>query len=326
LVKLDKSKFGLLLASFILSVGLFYYVSGEENIEIEKRVFLKIISPKEITILGGPRRVVKVTLSAPRNVLALIGSQVLISEHTIQGVKNAGEYTFSLRERDIQMPHSGIKVTEISPKVITVTLDEVVTKKLLVKAQIVGDAASGYTVDYDAILKDPTAALVEGPKSKLEKKKFILTDAIDVVGRIRSFRIRVPLKYSSQYSVVSKELIDVFVPLKQEGFEKVIEKVLISVLYEAASNYFVTVEPSIIDVPIKGPEKVLQKIDKKDIIAYIDVTELSRGKYKLPLMINFPPEVSLSGEVPVINVVIDEKMKELIPSIVADLAAKEEGT
>ncbi|MBU1862981.1 MAG: hypothetical protein KKH94_04865 [Candidatus Omnitrophica bacterium] len=326
MVKLDKNKFGLLIASFILSVSLFYYISGEESVEIEKRVFLRIIPSKGITILGGPRREIKVTLSAPRNMLSSLSTHKLIAQHRIREVKNAGEYSFGVRESDINLPHGGVKVVDIKPKVITVSLDEVVTKKLLVKAHIVGEPAASYTVDYDNILKDPTAALVKGPKSRLEKKKFILTDSIDVVGRIRSFRIRVPLKYSSQYSVVSKESIDVYIPLKQEGFQKVVENIPVHVLYSASSDFFVTINPTVITVPLKGPEKILAKLGKDDLLAYIDITSLSRGEYQLPLMMNLPPEVSLAQEVPIINVNIEEKIKELIPSITPELTTKENQT
>ena len=326
MVKLDKNQILLLIASFVLSIGLFYYISGEESVEIEKRLYLKIVPPQGMTILGGPRRVIKVTLSAPRNVLALLGTHKLIATHEIRDVKKAGDYSFGLRDRDINLPQSGIKVVDIVPKRITVSLNEVISKKLLVKANIVGEPATGYVVDYDNILKDPNAALVKGPQSKLDEKKFILTDAIDVVGRIRSFRIRVPLKYSSQYTVVSKELIDVFIPIRQEGFDAVIDTIQVNVLDAPSNNFFVTVDPATIELPLKGPEKVLNNIDKKRILAYIDVTELSRGEYQLPLMLSLPPEISLSGDVPIIKVVIEKAMEELpvVPAIPADIAQKEE--
>jgi len=327
LVKFDKNKLWILIASFILSVGLFYYISGEESVEIENRVFLKIIPPKGMTILGGPRRIVKVSLSAPRNILALLGTHKLIATHVISGVKKAGEYSFSLREGDINLPRPDIKVVDIMPRLITISLDEVISKKLLVKANIVGEPAEGYVVDENNILKDPTAALVKGPQSRLDGKKFILTDSIDVVGHIRSFRIRVPLKYSSQYTVVSKELIDVFVPIRQEEFKKVIKDIPVNILNAPSNNYFVTVDPPLTELFLKGSEKVLNKLDKKGILAYIDVTELSRGEYQLPLMLSLPSEISLSGDIPIIKVVIEEAIEELpvVPAIPPEIAKKEEG-
>jgi len=319
------------LASVILSIGLMYYISGEESVEIEKRVYLRIVPPQGMTVIGGPRREIKVTLSARRNVLTLLSTQKIVAQHRIRGVVKSGEYSFSLRAHDIDVPHPAISVIDITPKVVTVSLDEVVTKKLLVKANIVEEPAIGYAVDYDNILLDPTAALVKGPKSKLENKKFILTDDIDVVGRMRSFRTRVSLRYSAQYSLASKELIDVFVPIRQESIEKIVESVSINVLQNSSSDYFVTIDPIVINVPLKGPETIVQKIDKKDILAYINVSELSRGEYQLPLMLTLPPEVSLASDVPVITVNIDEKMKKIMssPSAVTpstELVPKEEGS
>lgn len=326
LAKPDKKKFlGLLISSFVLSVFLFYYISGEESIEVDRDVVVTLVSPSGMTILGGPQREVSVTLSASRNVLAVLSATTLTAEHIIDGVEKAGEYSFALRDRDIDLPHGNIKVANIEPKVIAVTLDKVVTKKMMVKVAVVGDPASGYVVDHDSILKDPTAALLKGPKSVLEEMQYVLTEPIDVIGRIRSFRIRVPLKNSPHYSVESKNSIDVFIPLRQEGFSKTLEHVPVNVLHSASSNFVVSIKPVMVDIPLKGTEKTIAALEKKNIRAYIDITELSRGEYQLPLMLSLPSEVALDGEVPVITVTIEEKMKEIVPSISPDMQPGQEG-
>lgn len=310
-----------MLWSFILTLGLFYYISGEESVDIERKAVLRLEAPEGMTIIGGPEREITVTLSAPRNLLSLIGGEELGATHTIEGVVNPGDYSFTLRDYDIALPRAGIRVTDIQPRTLTVTLDQVITKKLFVKANIVGEPAAGYAVDFANILKDPNAAVVKGPKRHLEKKKYILTDTIDVVGRIRSFRIRVPLKYSSQYSVDSKELIDVFVPLKQQAHKKTFEGVSINVLNANLSSYYVTIEPSTLALTLKGPKELIEGLDKNKILAYVNVTKLTRGEYQLPLMLNLPSEVSLEGDVPIVKVTIEEPIKEIPVATTA-----EEGT
>jgi YbbR domain-containing protein len=195
-----------------------------------------------------------------------------------------------------------------------------------VKANIVGEPAEGYRIDYDNIFIDPTAALVKGPQSVLIETEVILTDPIDVVGRVRSFRIRVPLKASTQYDVESKELIDVMVPIKQEGVERLIESVPINVLHASTKNFSVTIDPARIDLTLKGPRGILSKLEKKNLIAYVNVSELPRGEYQLPLMLTVPSEISLVGDVPIIKVVIEDAREKLpvVPTIPPEITPQEE--
>jgi len=293
---------------------------------MERTVVFSVSPPEGMTLIGGNSRQVKVLLSAPRNVLALIATETLAGLYEINDTVEAGNYSFDLRERDFQIPHHGIKVIDINPKRLTVTLDEVKTKKLSVKANIVGEPAEGYRIDFDNIFIDPTAALVKGPQSILIETDEILTDPIDVVGRVRSFRIRVPLRKSTQYEVESKEVIDVMVPIKQEGFERVVEHVPINVMYAAIKNFSVTVEPAAVDLKLKGSKNILAKLDKKNVLAYVNVSELSRGEYQLPLMLSVPSEIALVGDVPVIKVVIEDAIEKLsvVPSIPPEIVPQEE--
>ena len=314
MVKLDNRKLWALLGSFLITLFLIYYISGVESTVVERRVKLNIVAPEGMTVLGGPFRQIKVRLSAPKNVLSILSTEELTAEHKITNVTKAGKYSFQVRKNEINLPHHGIKVDDVRPEVVTVTLDEVVKKKLSVRANIIG-----VPVDFDSIVTDPTAAVVKGPKSKIAKKEIILTDVIDVVGRIRSFRVRVPLKYNSQYSVDSSETIDVFIPIVQEGITREIKDVTISVLQSSASNFSINVDPGIVSIPVKGPEKVVQRLEGKSIKAYVDVTALSRGDYRLPLMLRLPNDVSLVRDVPVINVSIDDKTEKMIPAMTADI-------
>jgi YbbR domain-containing protein len=305
---------------------LYLYIAGEESIEVERNVVFSVSPPEGMTLVGGNVRQVKVLLSAPRNVLALITTETLEGACEIGDAVESGNYSFDLQERDFKIPHHGIKIVDINPKRLTVTLDEVKTKKLSVKANIVGEPAEGYRIDFENIFIDPTAALVKGPQSVLIETDEILTDAIDVVGRVRSFRIRVPLRKSSQYEVESKELIDVMVPIKQEGFERVIENVSINVMHAAIKNFSVTVDPSTVDLKLKGPKNILTKLEKKNLLAYVNVSELSRGEYQLPLMLSVPSEITLVGDVPIIKVVIEDTRQKLniVPSIPSEIVPQEE--
>lgn len=325
MARLDKRRVWALTGSFLISVFLMYYISGQEKTEVERKVVLHIKAPEGMSVVGGPERRIRVRLSGSKNGLAVLPSEDLDATHVIEKVSKAGKYSFQLRDGDIDLPHPGISVTDIRPSVITVTLDEVVKKQLAVKANVVGSPAAGYVVQFDRIVTDPNAAVIKGPRSKLAKKEIVLTDAIDVVGRIRSFRIRVPLKYSSQYSVESSEVIDVFVPIIQQGQRRIISDVPIFVLNDSGSEFRAEIKQPTIELAVKGTEKVLQRVDSKSIKAYVDVTGLTSGDYQLPVIINFEDGLSLSQEVPVVDVSISKKDQKVLSSGLAnDIAPAQE--
>jgi YbbR domain-containing protein len=326
LVRLDKNKLLLLISSFIISIFLYVFITGEQSIEGERIVTFEVSPPEGMVLIGGNARPVKLLLSAPRNIFALVATADFSGSYVIDDKVEAGNYSFDISERDFDLPHRGVKIVDINPQRLTVTLDEVKVKKLNVKANIVGEPAEGYRIDFDNISIDPTATLVKGPHSVLLETETIMTEPINVVGRSRSFRSRVSLQASKEYEVQSEEPIEVMVSIKQEGFERVIENVSINVMHAATKNFSVSVEPSTIHLKLKGPKNILTKLDKKNVLAYVNVAELSRGEYQLPLMVYVHPDVSLVGDVPIVKVVIEESMEKMkvAPSLLPDIAQPEE--
>lgn len=321
----DKSSLFLLIASFIISIFLYVYIAGETSIEIERVVHLSIVAPEEMTIIEGTEHEIQVLLSAPRNILALLGSEPLAMEYSLSDVAGPGKYTFDLLEKDIRLPRGGIKIVSINPKRLTVTVDGVITKKMTVQAKIVGDPADGHYVDYDNIFIDPTAAIIKGPESILSEMETVSTNPIDVVGRVRPFRVRVRLAASLHYEIESKEDIDVMIPIKPQGHEKIFENIPVHVMNTTINNFAVSIFPSTVTVTLKGPKNILEKLDKKNLLAYVNVSALSRGGYQLPLMLSVPSDVTLVGDVPVISVTIEEGLKKISlgQPLVSELVSQE---
>ncbi len=309
MARLDKSRIWLLVMSLILSIALRAYISGEESIELKKDVYLKIIPPDGMALIGEPVRKVEVTLVAPRNILALLGQQKINVEYELSGDKKPGRYTFFLREHDIPLPQRGINVTDISPKQVDVELDVIVGKELKVKPVLIGSVPDGYVVDKENIFMDPSSVLVRGPKKMLDEIDTVKTREIDVIGRTRSFRIRVELNVPPNIEVENHRAVDVFIPIRNEGVHKVIKGVPIYVMSNPLKDFLTVITPPIVDLDVKGPKSLIDKLDKKDIRAYVDITALPKGEYQLPILLDGDKKVSVYGNVPVVNVKIEDRIK-----------------
>ncbi len=302
-----KDNLGLKVVSLILAVVIWFYAAGEGLDQITLRVPFQVEPPSpEITVVKGGKQTLRVVFQAPRNLINLLSSQDISAYHKIEPGVKTGEYSFRVGPEDFHLPSGNIKIQEIYPPVIAVTVDEVVTKRLKVKPNIQGEPATGFSLKEAEILVDPNAVLVQGPKIKLEKLETIQTEPIDVVGRIRSFRRKVKLSFTNELKPLSTDSVDVYVPLVEQFSSKSFESVPVRVLGVPEKTLSIYLDPTKVTLNLKGPLRILDGLKAEDILAYVEVTGLKKGKYDIPLKINFPADISLKGEPPVIHVIIEE--------------------
>lgn len=289
---------GLKLVALALAVGLWFYAVGEESVEVERTVPLQIhVKNKQMSILKASVKSVRVKLAAPRTRISEITSKDIHAKHVIGSeVKTAGDYSFRLEAREIEVPSPDIRVMELSPSVVVVTLDEVIVQKLLIKPSFIGEPAYGYKVKEDEIRIDPNALLVEGPKGKLEMMDSIPTEKIDLVGRIRSLRRTVKLDLPDGIRSLSEEMIDIMIPIKEESGEKAFENIPIKVLQAPGQGLNYEISAQTISFVLKGPTLILEGLTEDKILAYLDLSALETGINELLVQLRLPDDVSVKDE------------------------------
>ena len=298
---------GLKIVSLFLAVIIWFYAAGEGLEQITLRVPLQVDPPKpEMTVIKGSQQTLRVVFQAPRNLINVISSGDVTAYHKIEANVPLGEYSFKVSPEDFRLPPGDIRIQEVYPPVVAVTLDEVVYKRLKVKPIVQGEPAVGFSLNESEILVDPNAVMAQGPRLKFEKIDSIQTEPIDVVGRLRSFRKKVKLAFSADIKPVSSDTVDVYVPLVEQFSSKTFENVPVRTLGVPEKTFSIYLDPTKVTINLKGPLRLLEGLKVEDILAYVEVTGLKKGKYDLPLKLNFPADISLKGESPVIHVIIEE--------------------
>lgn len=294
---------GLRLISLVLAIGLWYYAVGEENIEVRRVVPLTIqMEDSQMIISEVSTPTIQVTLSAPRSLLANLTSQDIRAVHKIgPEIKTAGEYSFRLDPADIELLNFQIRVTNIIPAAVTVKLDEVISQKLEIQPDFIGEPAMGYKLLAEEIRMDPNALLAQGPKGVLEKMKVAKTKPIDLVGRIRSFHRTVELQMPPGVKPMSEALIDIYIPIREEFGEKEIKDVNVLILNAPnINNNGVDIEPEQVSFVLKGSKQYLEKMTAENLLAYVDISGLKKGEYELPLKVILPANVNLKDKQPIL--------------------------
>ena len=287
------TNWGLKLISLILAIALWYYAVGEEDIEVTRVVPLKIIvKNQQMSILKTSARAAQVTFVAPRALLSDLTREGILAVHEIgKEVKKAGDYSFRLEPREIEIQNPQIRITKIEPEIIQVALDELIAQKLPVKPNFSGEPAFGYKVEEAQIEMSPNAVMVEGPKGRLVKIDSIKTEKIDLVGRVRSLRRTVSLELPENVKLLGESYIDLYVPIFESSNEKKIEDIPVKLVTGAAGNHKAEVQPSRVSLVLHGSQKRFETLKAEDILAFVDVSLLSQGEYDLPVKLVLPEGV-----------------------------------
>jgi YbbR domain-containing protein len=299
--------FGLKFVSLVLAIGFWFYVVGEESIEIKKTVPLDIQIPNEkMSVVESSSRTLDITFQAPRHLLSVISSDETAARHVIENVDRAGDYSFSVSTRDIILPSPEVRVTKIFPSIVTVTLDEAIVKKLPIRVDLVGEPAYGYRVDQESIELNPNAVLVEGPRAILENMDAILTEPVQLVGRIRSFQRKVRVQELPEIKPIGEGVTDAFIPVKAEFAEKELTEVVVNPLGIPSDQHYVRINSDHIAITLKGPLAILKDITRDHILAYIDVNGLKGGNHEVPVQFVLPPELSVKDSPPLVLIEVNK--------------------
>ena len=297
---------GLKLISLLLAIGFWFYVVGEESVEITKTVPLQIRSRNEkISVVKSSTSFLEVTFQAPRHMLSVMSSAEAGAVHEIDQEQKAGDYSFNVTSKNFQLPAPEIHIAKIFPSFVTVTLDEVIVKKLPIEVDLVGDPAFGYRVDLESIEVDPNAVLVQGPKAVLEKMDGIKTEPIQLVGRIRSFRRRVQVRRYEEVKPLGDGMTEIVIPVKANYAEREFKDVLVKPLGAPANGYYAALEANHVTLVLNGPAEPLNQLDEKNLLAFVDVEGLKGGTFELQLKLVLPSDLTLKGEAPVISVQVN---------------------
>ncbi|NLC19543.1 MAG: hypothetical protein GX757_10080 [Clostridiales bacterium] len=164
-------------------------------------------------------------------------------------------------------------IKKMSQQVMTITREEVVEKRELVKVRVKGEPADGF---YVAKKTSNTLVTVSGPKSKIERIKEIIAE-VDVTDEAQAGII----KTNEYVKVVDEEGVEIdkshltfsqeTVPITIEIYPTKIIDVLVTTEGTPADDYYMTnIEYGPKEIEIAGKAEIIDKIDSLTVTENID--------------------------------------------------------
>lgn len=260
--KIFLEDWGLKLTALAITLGLWFAVTGLRSPTTRRlTVPLNLNPSSNAQITNDPLTAVELEISGDKHDLDQIKPGALMATVDLTD-RSSGEQIVTLSPDTVFVSFlpQGVKVVDVAPGRIAVTLEAVDEKEMEVKIVTKGAPAAGYEV-YSALAQPPSIR-VRGPASVMRSLEFVQTDAIDLANARDDLTARrVAVNSPNPQTVVRDTFVDVVFRIGEKRIER-------------AFSIDVPGEPSkTASFVLYGPRSVLSKMRSEVLIV-----ELSRDQ------------------------------------------------
>lgn len=275
-------------------------IPSEIKVEVEK-VLTKEVEV-EYSLIGVPEKGYSLTDEPQFNpsMVKIIGAQSvldnikqIICAIDISGIKE--DLSRKLKVKAVDVNGNEVKEVKIEPDMVEVSISLTrgyPEKQLTVKPKIIGKPAPGYYISE--ILSSPDEIKIFGNYSKISDIEFLETIPIDVNGITKTLSVKVPPALEEGLNIVDGEveLIEVTIQVKEVIIQKILKN--ISVLPQNLSPFVsCEIKPEIIDITVEGKNILIDKLEAKDIKAFVKFTDNFKVEQKVKVQVDLPEGISL---------------------------------
>lgn len=175
--------FSLKLVSLLAAVLLWAAVTREPMAEVAIQVPLEFQNaPEQLEISTETIPQVQVRVRGPvREVRDLSPSEVHAFIDLMQA--RPGERTYDLNAKRIHLPQ-GVEFVQAVPSQMRLTLDERMSRKVDIKARVIGSFLPGYRLENVTV--NPSTVTIIGPSAHVRSVEAAVTDPVDATGVVGS--------------------------------------------------------------------------------------------------------------------------------------------
>jgi YbbR domain-containing protein len=264
--------------AFCIAVMLWLAVSGEEMVERGLRVPLELQQvPGDIEPTGDIPTTVDVRVRGGSGVLSRVGAGDVVAVLDLRAVR-PGRRVFPLTQDQIRVPF-GVDVVQITPSAIAMEFEPSAMRRLPVVPSVDGHPAPGFVVGPMAA--EPATVEVIGPESAVKRATEAVTEPVSVANARAAVRQSVTLgALDSSLRFKSARSAVVTVQILPAPLERTLRNRPVH-LRNLPPNLTARAEPTAVEVTLRGSREALARVDGDDVIAFVDLSGLGAGDYRL---------------------------------------------
>ena len=287
---------GMKLVSLLLAFFLWFSINVSER-DAERTVDLQVTVRKlapGLIVTNPPGKPVAVTLRGPRTILDGVDEARTRLALDLSGA-SPGDTRLELNS-DMLRPElpRRLKVVRLEPARLKVHVELLVRNRVPVKIDLAGTPTLGYTVAESRVVPDQVE--VSGPANKVNALKEILTEEIDLRGQAESVQRDVLLAWAGDFVTFVPDHVTVTVNFEEVMVSREFKRVEVTVLN--AEGLQPQVSPTVVEVAVRGPQRLLHNYKLAPGAVYVDAAGLGTGSHKLAPRIDLPPALEVTRWAP----------------------------
>lgn len=286
------------LLALALAALTFFIIQGKTGIEIPYDIPLQAkFEEKGIAILQQEPRTVRVTFRGSQEDLARIEQRRLQAIVRPKGGSISGVEQVPIGPGIVEGVPSGVRVVKVEPNVASLHFDRETEKQVEVEPpKVIGTPLVGNAqIEYE-----PQVVTIRGPMRRIESQTSLSTEPVDVTDRVASFSTEVAVLPPSGSWVPEIEPSEITVHVTIVTESKVNEWTNVAVLVVGPPGQAdsLQIDPSRVNVTVKGRSEELENLTQDSITVFVDVTGVEpRGSYVLPVLVHLPPGMDVTAGV-----------------------------
>jgi len=240
------------LVSLCLAIMLWYFVVGEDQVDINVQVPIEILNlPKHLIISNQFKRDIDVSVRGPRSMIQELRSKNITRPVNLSDAE-PGTIVIKNDENSIPFP-MGITVQRLQPTNITLLLDRLIQKNFTIKPITEGSPARGFALKQ--VKLDPDHLIISGPETILNKESSLKTYVVNVDGLDHSTSLQVHLNLEPEFSdLIGETVVTANLEVGEMMEERTITDIPVNV---RTANGTVRVEPDTITVKATLPQNLI---------------------------------------------------------------------
>ncbi|HYL57902.1 MAG TPA: CdaR family protein [Candidatus Acidoferrales bacterium] len=276
----------------LLAVGLWIFVNaGERGAVDELTVPVSYRTlPRGMVIMNHPPDFVKIEVEGTRTILSLLEPEQLALKLDLAGV-TPGRSEFKIYPAMFNTKR-GATVTRISPDLVTLDVDRLVSREVPVRLALREKVAPGFAVS--GIELTPPAVSVTGPSRFVSQLSDVSTDPFDVKGLTTDTEGPVDLAEPNPEVRYSVARVDARVHVTELIADREFRAVEVEV---KDPDFKYRVDPKQATLTIRGPAAKLAGLEAKGL-AFVDAKGVEPGSHELPLQVTLPDGMQLVRQSP----------------------------
>ena len=290
ILSLAGSNRGLKILALVIAVGL--WLAGHRDIEraVEVPVEFRNV-PSDLMLLDNRVDYVVLRLTGPRTLVSTLDAKDVKLFLDLYDAK-PGSGSFPLSPNSFVIPR-GVTIARITPPILHLRLEPVLKRMLPVTVRFTGKPAYGYRVSE--AVAEPKLVSVEGPADEVKRLAAVETVPIDIEERRSSLMRNVRLTTDGKPLSLGPDQVEITITVEEEQITREFGGVDVEAK-DFAGSY--SVSPKSVYLRLRGPRRVLEKLELGPNHLYLDLQGLGAGEHSVALSLSLPAHVKVVDQRP----------------------------